>query len=213
MIVFKSITNGNIAHVALYAGKYSGKNFITHVGNDRGPEIGTIEGMTKGGSPEAVAQIVVPEFVGESGRIEVYKKDPGGKNLAGAYFTATNTADNKQYPIGPTNSSGYAYREGLPFGTYKVVETVFPENYTTSGTSQWTVTLNSSNKGVAVINAVNQLKTGNIEVYKKDVNGVGLSGAVFTVYDSAGKTVTTIGPSQCKRLCGYGHSLRQFPCG
>ncbi len=208
LIVFKSITNGNIAHVALYAGKYSGKNFITHVGNDRGPEIGTIEGMTKGGSPEAVAQIVVPEFVGESGRIEVYKKDPGGKNLAGAYFTATNTADNKQYPIGPTNSSGYAYREGLPFGTYKVVETVFPENYTTSGTSQWTVTLNSSNKGVAVINAVNQLKTGNIEVYKKDVNGVGLSGAVFTVYDSAGKTVTTIGPTNAN-----GYAATDIPYG
>lgn len=195
LIIFKSIEDGSIAHVAIYAGKYKGVNFVTHVGNDRGPEINSIEGMTKGGYPEAVAMIVVPEFVEAAGCIEIYKKDPNGKNLAGAYFTATNTEDNKQYPIGPTNSNGYAYREGLPYGIYKVVETVFPENYTTSGTSQWTVTLNSSNKGVAVINAVNKLKTGSIEVYKKDVNGVGLSGTVFTVYDSSGKTVTTIGPT------------------
>ncbi|MGN0179748.1 MAG: SpaA isopeptide-forming pilin-related protein [Monoglobaceae bacterium] len=195
LIIFKSIEDGSIAHVAIYAGYYKGVNFVTHVGNDRGPEINSIEGMTKGGYPEAVAMIVVPEFVESAGRIEIYKKDPNGKSLAGAYFTATNTADNKQYPIGPTNSSGYAYREGLPFGTYKVVETVFPENYTTSGTSQWTVTLNSSNKGIVVINAVNKLKTGSIEVYKKDVNGANLSGAVFTVYDSTGKTVTTIGPT------------------
>lgn len=195
LIIFKSIEDGSIAHVAIYAGYYKGVNFVTHVGNDRGPEINSIEGMTKGGYPEAVAMIAVPEFVEEAGRIEIYKKDPNGKSLAGAYFTATNTADNKQYVIGPTNSSGYAYKDGLPFSTYKVVESVFPENYTTSGTSQWTVTLNSSNKGVVVINAVNKLKTGSIEVYKKDVNGTNLSGAVFTVYDSAGKTVTTIGPT------------------
>ncbi|MCM1297085.1 MAG: SpaA isopeptide-forming pilin-related protein, partial [Muribaculaceae bacterium] len=171
LIVFRSIEEGTIAHVALYAGYYNGVNFVTHVGNDRGPEINSIEGMTKGGYPEAVAQIVVPEFAGETGRIEIYKKDPNGKNLAGAYFSATNTTTNEQYLIGPTNSNGYAYKDGLKLGTYKVIETVFPENYTTSGTSQWTVTLNSANKGIATINAVNQLKTGSIEVYKKDVNG------------------------------------------
>lgn len=151
--------------------------------------------MSKGDYPEAVVQVVVPEFVESSGMIEIHKKDTNGKNLAGAYFTATNTTDNKQYPIGPTNSSGYAYRDGLPFGTYTVIETVFPENYTTSGTSQWTVTISSANNGVVTINAVNKLRTGSIEVYKKDVNGANLSGAIFTVYDSAGKTVTTIGPT------------------
>lgn len=195
LIVFKHIPTGSVAHVAIYAGYYNGKHFVTHVGNDRGPEFSTIVGMSKGDYPEAVVQVVVPEFVESSGMIEIHKKDTNGKNLAGAYFTATNTTDNKQYPIGPTNSNGYAYRDGLPFGNYKVVETVFPENYTTSGTSQWTVTISSANNGKVTINAVNKLKTGSIEVYKKDVNGANLSGAVFTVYDSAGKTVTTIGPT------------------
>lgn len=66
LIVFKHIPTGGIAHVAIYAGKYDGKNFVTHTGNDRGPEISTIEGMSKGSYPEAVVQIVVPEFVEES---------------------------------------------------------------------------------------------------------------------------------------------------
>lgn len=197
LIVFKSIEKGTIAHVALYAGRYNGVNFVTHVGNDRGPEISSIEGMSKGGYPEAVAMIVVPEFVEGNGMIEVYKKDPNGKNLAGAYFTATSLSDSsKQYLIGPTNSSGYAVsKERLPYDRYKVVETIFPENYTTYGQKEWTVTVSSENNGVVTINAVNKLKTGSIEVYKKDVNGANLSGAVFTVYDSAGKTVTTIGPT------------------
>lgn len=198
LIVFRSINDGSIAHVALYAGRYNGVNFVTHVGNDRGPEINSIEGMTKGGYPEAVVQIVVPNFVEESGKIEVYKKDPNGKNLSGAYFTATDTKDSsKQYIIGPTNSNGYAAtKEDIPYSTYKVVETVFPKNYEASGKSEWTVTVNSTNNGVVTIHAVNKLKKGYLEVIKTDAeSGADLSGAEFTVYDSSGKAVTTFGPT------------------
>ena len=108
LIVFKHIPTGDIAHVAIYAGYYNGIHFVTHVGNDRGPEFSTIEGMSKGDYPEAVVQIAVPQFVEESGKIEVYKKDPNGKNLSGAYFLATNTETGEEYGIGPTNSNGYA---------------------------------------------------------------------------------------------------------
>ena len=205
LIVFKHIPTGDIAHVAIYAGKYDGKNFVTHTGNDRGPEISTIEGMSKGSYPEAVVQIVVPEFVEESGKIEIYKKDPNGKALSGAYFMATNTQTGDEYGIGPTDSKGYACtKEDLPYGTYKVVETIFPTDYTSSGKSEWTVTVNSSNNGVVVINAVNELKKGNIEVYKEAAeDGHNLSGAVFTVYNSSGSKVTTIGPTNNR---GYAKS-------
>lgn len=205
LVVFKHIPTGDIAHVAVYAGKYNGTHFVTHVGNDRGPEISTIEGMSKGSYPEAVVQIVAPEFVEESGKIEIYKKDPNGKALSGAYFTATNTSDNTQYIIGPTNSNGYAAtKEDLPYGTYKVVETVFPTDYTSSGKSEWTVTVDSSNNGVVTINAVNELKKGNIEVYKEAAeDGHNLSGAIFTVYNSSGSKVTTIGPTNDR---GYAKS-------
>ena len=73
---------------------------------------------------------------------------------------------------------------------------MFPTDYTSSGKSEWTVTVNSSNNGVVVINAVNELKKGNIEVYKEAAeDGHNLSGAVFTVYNSSGSKVTTIGPT------------------
>lgn len=198
LIVFKNVSNGTIGHVALFAGYYDGTYFVTHVGNDRGPEISSIDGMVKGSNPEAVAQIVVPNFVEESGKIEVYKKDPNGKNLSGAYFTATDTRDSsKQFIIGPTNSNGYAAtKEDIPYSTYKVVETVFPKNYKASGKNEWTVTVSSSNDGVVTINAVNELKKGYLEVIKTDAeSGEDLSGAEFTVYDSSGKSVTTFGPT------------------
>lgn len=205
LIVFKHIPTGDIAHVAIYAGYYNGIHFVTHVGNDRGPEFSTIVGMSKGDYPEAVVQVVAPQFVEESGMIEVYKKDPNGKNLSGAYFLATNTETSEEYGIGPTNSNGYACtQEDLPYGTYKIVETVFPTDYTYSGTKEWTRTVSSANDGVVTINAVNELKKGNIEVYKKaSENNGALSGAIFTVYNTSGTKVTTIGPTNDR---GYAKS-------
>lgn len=168
LIIFKHIPTGDIAHVAVYAGYYNGTHFVFHVGNDRGPEISSIVGMSKGDYPEAVVQVVTPEFVEAAGKIEVYKKDPKGAALSGAYFIATNTSTGAEYAIGPTDSRGYACtKERLPFGTYKIVETVFPTDYTYSGTKEWTRTVSASNNGVVTIQAVNELKKGNIEVYKK----------------------------------------------
>lgn len=137
LIIFKHIPTGDIAHVALYAGYYNGIHFVTHVGNDRGPELSSIVGMSKGDYPEAVVQVVTPEFVEAAGKIEVYKKDPKGAALSGAYFIATNTSTGAEHAIGPTDSRGYACtKERLPFGTYKIVETVFPTDYTYSGTKE-----------------------------------------------------------------------------
>ena len=86
LIIFKDIPDGGIAHVAVYAGYYNGIHFVTHVGNDRGPEFSSIVGMSKSDYPEAVAQIVVPQFVEAAGKIEVYKKDPNGAALVLSEF-------------------------------------------------------------------------------------------------------------------------------
>ena len=205
LIIFKHIPTGDIAHVALYAGYYNGIHFVTHVGNDRGPELSSIVGMSKGDYPEAVVQVVTPEFVEAAGKIEVYKKDPKGAALSGAYFIATNTSTGAEYAIGPTDSRGYACtKERLPFGTYKIVETVFPTDYTYSGTKEWIRTVSASNNGVVTIQAVNELKKGNIEVYKKSSGtNEALKGAIFTVYDMSGAKVTTIGPTNDR---GYAKS-------
>ena len=205
LIIFKHIPTGDIAHVAVYAGYYNGTHFVFHVGNDRGPEISSIVGMSKGDYPEAVVQVVAPEFVEAAGKIEVYKKDPKGAALSGAYFIATNTSTGTEYAIGPTDSRGYACtKERLPFGTYRIVETVFPTDYTYSGTKEWTRTVSASNNGVVTIQAVNELKKGNIEVYKKSSGtNEALKGAIFTVYDMSGAKVTAIGPTNDR---GYAKS-------
>lgn len=181
-------------HVCLYAGYYNGKHFVTHVGNSRGPEISTIEGMQGyGGSDGKSYRFVTaiykfsPDILEQEGKIEVYKKDPNGKDLSGAVFTATNNETNKSYVIGPTDKNGYAISEFMPFGTYTVKETVFPTDYEASGPTSWTVTVSKDNNGLVTINAVNKLKTGYIDILKKDEDtSERIKGAVFGIYsDSA----------------------------
>ena len=192
LVVFKSIEEGNIAHVALYAGCYNGQYFLTHVGNDKGPEISTIVGMSKGGYPEAVFQVVTPPFTESDGTIEVYKKDPNGKNLSGAYFVATNQSDSsKQYRIGPTNSNGYAYLDKIPYGDYRVVETVFPTNYRSYGQTEWNVTVGKANNGVVTINAVNEEIPGSAKIVKTSEDGK-VDGISFRIQgNGVDKTVQT----------------------
>ena len=73
--------------------------------------------MSKGDYPEAVVQVVVPEFVEAYGSIEVQKNDTNGKGLAGAYFVATSQKDGTQYLIGPTDAGGHGSSiERIPYG-------------------------------------------------------------------------------------------------
>lgn len=190
LIVFTA--SGTVSHVGLYAGKYNGKNFITHVGNSRGPEIITMEGLSKNGSAELVSSVIVPEIIEENGVIEVYKKDTNGKALNGAVFVATHKETGTQYKIGPTNSNGYAVsQERLPYGTYTVKETVFPTNYQASGKSEWTVTVDSSNKGTVTINAVNEQIPGKVQIVKTSEDGK-VDGISFRITgNGVDKTVKT----------------------
>lgn len=192
-IIFEHIPTGEIAHVAIYAGEYNGTHFITHVGNDRGPEISTVVGMSKGGYPEAVVEIVVPEFVEENGVIEVYKtSEITGDALSGAVFVATNTETGLQYKIGPTSSKGYAKAEGIPFGSYTVKETVFPTDYVEGSVSSWKVTINSNTPNSTVtIRAKNIPYYGGIEIIKKSEDGE-IEGIDFVISGNGiNKTVTT----------------------
>ena len=195
--------NGSLVHIALYAGTYNlysqGYNaglyhFTIHVGNSRGPEISTVEYTATSGSkastPIAWYHLDLNDAVEATGFIEVNKKDDSGKALAGAYFTAVEKTTGEKYVIGPTNASGYAKSPEMPYGTYTVTETKFPEGYEASGTTSWTVTLNADTpNGVITINAVNKLKTGVAKIVKKATNGGSVAGWHFTVKNSSGTVV------------------------
>lgn len=169
LIIFKHKTTGEIAHLALYAGYYAGKHFVTHVGNERGPEISTVEGMSKGSYPEVVTQVVVPKIGEPLGTISVHKTDENGKPLAGAKFKVT-MAEHPEYSflINPTDENGNAKMNmGLPYGKYILTEIEFPEGYTYSGQMEYTVEICDETQFVT-LRAVNKLKSSKLTVIKVD---------------------------------------------
>ena len=169
LIIFKHKTTGEIAHLALYAGYYAGKHFVTHVGNERGPEISTVEGMSKGSYPEVVTQVVVPKIGEPLGTISVHKTDENGKPLAGAKFKVT-MAEHPEYSflIDPTDENGNAKMNmGLPYGKYILTEIEFPEGYTYSGQKEYTVEICDETQFVT-LRAVNRLKSSKLTVIKVD---------------------------------------------
>lgn len=169
LIIFKHKTTGEIAHLALYAGYYAGKHFVTHVGNERGPEISTVEGMSKGSYPEVVTQVVVPKIGEPLGTISVHKTDENGKPLAGAKFKVT-MAEHPEYSflINPTDENGNSKMNmGLPYGKYILTEIEFPEGYTYSGQKEYTVEICDETQFVT-LRAVNKLKSSKLTVIKVD---------------------------------------------
>lgn len=169
LIIFKHKTTGEIAHLALYAGYYAGKHFVTHVGNERGPEISTVEGMSKGSYPEVVTQVVVPKIGEPLGTISVHKTDENGKPLAGAKFKVT-MAEHPEYSflINPTDENGNAKMNmGLPYGKYILTEIEFPEGYTYFGQKEYTVEICDETQFVT-LRAVNRLKSSKLTVIKVD---------------------------------------------
>lgn len=123
------------------------------------------------------------------GTIQIKKTDTSGNPLAGAKFTAVNTVDNsKKYEIGPTDEDGSAFSTFIPFGTYTVTETTFPDGYTSSGETSWTVTLDETLVGgvAPLITVVNKKADGKIGAIKQDEYGSPLSGVSFGIFsDSA----------------------------
>ena len=63
VVVFKvagSADSSNARHVTLYAGYAGGYHWLTHVGNDRGPEMITVENMGFGSTPEVPVEVITP---------------------------------------------------------------------------------------------------------------------------------------------------------
>ena len=176
-------------HIAVYLGEYAGQHFLAHIGGTRGPEINTIENLqnSNNGSGKAARYVTaiyhINFYEAAYGYIEVNKKDQDGNGLAGAVFTAINVDTNYKCIIGPTDDNGYARSDinaDLPYGTYIVTETTFPEGYEASGQTSWTVTVDDTTNGRATVNAVNKKKTGTGQVIKTSEDGV-IEGVSFTI--------------------------------
>lgn len=200
-IVIFGTADNRYVHVAIYSGTYQGIDFCIHVGNDRGPEIMPIHWMNnydngKKTAPARAFYHIPSGTIYNNNKIEIFKTDENGQPLAGACFVAQSYADpNLKYTIGPTDSNGYAFVEGVRSGEYIVTETVFPENYQSSGQSEWRVSVGFENTNdVVTIRAMNERIYGNLRIKKESEDGI-VEGLTFIVTGEGEERTVTLDSS------------------
>ena len=195
LVIFGTAENSH-THIGMYAGHYNGIPFMIHVGNDRGPEITRIDWMSQAGDKSSYpnAFFHLPDEIWEDdGSIEVFKTDDKATGLAGAVFIATNKDTGVQYRIGPTDSTGYAKSEmPIPYGEYEIVESVFPANYQSGGTTSWTRTLDADTPNATItLEVVNIPVPGSVKIVKTSEDGV-VDGVPFRIVgEGVDQTVET----------------------
>ena len=131
-----------------------------------------------------------PEFENK-GKIEIYKRDNYGNLLDAAEFFIFSSNGSKLVTI--KIKDGYGYADEIPFGTYTVTETKFPDGYYAgSYKTSWTVTLNENTPNATVtINAVNEQIPGSCKIVKTSEDGR-VDGVSFKIEGNGiNKTVTT----------------------
>ncbi|MGX7202544.1 hypothetical protein BCR22_12715 [Enterococcus plantarum] len=129
----------------------------------------------------------------QKGSIKVIKTNENNQVLAGAIFNVYN-ASNQIVGRITTNANGVASLGNLPYGTYKLIELQAPVGYELDTTPKYVTLSALSPGGVASISILNKkvVKTGAIEVIKKDEAGKVLAGAKFFVINSSNKVVGQI---------------------
>ncbi len=138
-----------------------------------------------------------PEFENK-GKIEIYKKDNLFNWLSDAEFTVYDSTGNVKYR--ETTNAGRISISNVPFGTYTVTETKFPDGYYAgSYQTSWTVTLNENTPNATVtINAVNEQIPGSCKIVKTSEDGR-VDGISFKIEGNGiNKTVTTKDGGQIK---------------
>lgn len=138
-----------------------------------------------------------PEFENK-GKIEIYKRDNLFNWLSDAEFTVYDSTDNVKYR--ETTNAGRISISNVPFGTYTVTETKFPDGYYAGNyQTSWTVTLNENTPNATVtINAVNEQIPGSCKIVKTSEDGR-VDGISFKIEGNGiNKTVTTKDGGQIK---------------
>ena len=131
------------SHVALYAGYKNGYHWVTHVGNENGPEFCAVERMHFGPDPQwPIAVITTPSNIRLAALLDIELKNNDGKAVEGAEFKLTNTAG-KTTVLGKTDSKGKIVKDNLSYGKFTLNFTL-PEGYTADST-QTQISLTTQN--------------------------------------------------------------------
>ena len=140
-------------HVSIYAGKVNGYHWVTHVGNENGPELCAIERMNRLPHPQWMLAIVTPPSnIRFSPAIEVTVKDQEGnpmKDVEISVKSSNGTVTN----LGKTDAQGKVNKEGFSYDKYEITQKT-PAGYTCTSSVQ-TISLTSKNNSLNTISFVN----------------------------------------------------------
>ena len=141
-------------HVSIYAGKVNGYHWVTHVGNENGPELCAIERMNRLPHPQWMLAIVTPpsnsRFAPE---LEVVVKDENGKAMKDVEISVKDSKGTVTN-LGKTDANGKVSKEGLSYGKYEVIQKT-PKGYTCDS-SKKTINLTTKDNSLSKVSFVNK---------------------------------------------------------
>lgn len=147
--------NGHCTHICIYAGKVNGYHWVTHVGNENGPEFCAIERMNRKPHPQwPLAVITTPSNIRFSAAVEVTVRDEDGKPMQDVTISVKCKSSGAITELGKTNAEGKVNGEGLSYDEYEVIQTV-PSNYSCILNPQ-TVKFTTANNSLNTINFINK---------------------------------------------------------
>ena len=153
-------------HVSIYAGKVNGYHWVTHVGNENGPELCAIERMNRLPHPQWMLAIITPPSnIRFAPAIEVTVKDDKGKAIKDVEISVK-SANGTVTNIGKTNANGKVTKEGLSYGKYEVIQKL-PSGYTCDASTK-TVTLTTKNNSLNTVTFVDKKETKKEDTSSED---------------------------------------------
>lgn len=148
-------------HVSIYAGEVNGYHWVTHVGNENGPELCAIERMNRLPHPQWMLAIVTPPSnIRFSPAVEVTVKDEKGNPMKDVEISVK-ASNGTVTSLGKTNSDGKVVKEGLSYEKYDVIQKT-PEGYTCDESTK-SVSLTTKNNSLNKINFVNKKEVKKVE--------------------------------------------------
>lgn len=143
------------SHVSVYAGKVNGYHWVSHVGNENGPELCAVERMNRKPHPQwPIAVISTPTNIRFSAAVEVSIKDESGKAMSGVDVSIKHKSSGTVTNLGKTNADGKISKEGLSYGEYEIIQTV-PSGYV-CGHSVQSVTFTTKNNSLNTVTFTNK---------------------------------------------------------
>ena len=142
-------------HVSIYAGKVNGYHWVTHVGNENGPELCAIERMNRLPHPQWMLAIITPPSnIRFSPAVEVTVKDENGKPMKDVSVSVKRKSNGVVTDLGKTNADGKVSGEGFSYDEYEFIQAV-PSGYTCAHSTQ-TVKFTTKNNSLNSVNFTNK---------------------------------------------------------